>query len=116
MAKECLVTANNNIAAGDFKAAANRSYYCIFNTMRAVLALDSFDSKKHSGIISEFRRTYIKEAVFPSEFSDIIKEAFDTRGKSDYDDFYVISKDEVASQIENARIFLVAVEKYLADK
>jgi len=51
-AKECVVTANNNIVAGDFKAAANRSYYCIFNAMRAILALNSFDSKKHSGIIS----------------------------------------------------------------
>jgi hypothetical protein len=38
-----------------FETAANRSYYCIFNAMRAVLSLDRFDSKKHSGIIDAFR-------------------------------------------------------------
>jgi len=59
---------------------------------------------------------YIKQEAFPVEFSDIIKEAFNARGKSDYDDFFIISKDEVAEQIENARIFLAAVEEYLADK
>lgn len=28
------------------KSSINRSYYCIFHAMRAVLALDKFDSKK----------------------------------------------------------------------
>jgi len=115
-ASECLVTAGNNMAASDYKAAANRSYYCIFSAIRAVLALDGFDSKKHSGIISEFRRGYIKTGAFPIEFSDMIKEAFNARGKSDYDDFFVISKTEVMEQIENARVFLAAVEEYLSDK
>ncbi|MBU2507347.1 MAG: HEPN domain-containing protein [Bacteroidetes bacterium] len=29
----------------------NRSYYAIFHAVRAILAFDKFDSKKHSGII-----------------------------------------------------------------
>ena len=32
---------------------------------------------------------------------------------SDYDDYYVISKDEVVRQIENAKVFLAAVEAYV---
>jgi uncharacterized protein (UPF0332 family) len=54
MAKECLEVAEREKEAGAFKTSANRSYYCIFHSMRAVLALDSFDSNKHSGIIAAF--------------------------------------------------------------
>jgi uncharacterized protein (UPF0332 family) len=81
--------------------------------MRAVLAIDTFDSKKHSGIISMFRQKYIKTGIFAAEFSDVIENAFSIRNKSDYDDFFVISKEEVTQQIANARVFLEAVENYI---
>ena len=99
--------------AGSYKGAANRSYYCQFHTMRAVLAIDGFDSKRHSGIISEFQRRYIKTGVFHKEFSRLIEAAFDVRNSSDYKDFFVISKEDVAEQIKNAKTFLAAVEAYL---
>jgi uncharacterized protein (UPF0332 family) len=41
------------------------------------------------------------------------RQAYDNRGKSDYDDFYVISKAETADQIENAKIFLATVDTYI---
>jgi uncharacterized protein (UPF0332 family) len=98
------------------ETAANRSYYCIFSAMRAVLALDRFDSKKHSGVISAFQKNYIKTAFFPKSFSDIIENAFEIRLESDYDDFYLVSKTAVAEQAENAKTFLDAVEKYVAER
>ena len=98
------------------ETAANRSYYCIFSAMRAVLALDGFESKKHSGVIAAFRKDYIRTGVFPADFSDIIKDAFDIRLDSDYEDFYLVSKAEVADQVENAGIFLEAVEKYVSER
>ena len=115
-ARECLQTAEVVIAAGLFKAAANRSYYCIFHAMRAVLALDRFDSKKHSGVISAFRKNYVKTGVFTADISDIIRISFTVRNESDYEDFYVISKEKVTTQLDNAKTFLSAVEEYLAPK
>jgi len=112
-ARECLNDALLSINAGSYKNAANRSYYCIFHSMRAVLALEKFDSKKHSGIIDEFRLKYIKTEIFPKEFSNIIRDAFTVRNKSDYDDFYLISKSDVIDQTENATVFLTAVETYI---
>jgi len=84
--------------------------------MRAVLALEKVDSKKHSGIISAFRQRYIKTEIFPMSFSDIIKDAFEVRIDSDYLDFYVVSRDAVTAQIDNARVFLTAVENYINTK
>jgi len=112
-ANECLQAA---LAAIDFKTAANRSYYCIFHAMRAVQALDRFDSRKHSGVIDNFLKDYIRTAVFPQEFSKIIQSAFRVRLESDYEDFYVISRSKVTSQVENAKAFLEAVEKYVGER
>jgi uncharacterized protein (UPF0332 family) len=67
-ARECLRDAEQSISIGSFAASANRSYYCVFHAMRAVMALDGFDSKKHSGIISEFQCCYIKKESFGKIF------------------------------------------------
>jgi uncharacterized protein (UPF0332 family) len=111
--RECLSDAVDDVEKGSYKSAANRSYYCIFHAMRAVLAIDGFDSKKHSGIISAFQQRYVKTGIFPAQFSRMIDGAFDTRGDSDYLDFYIISKETVIRQVENARTFLDAVEAYI---
>ena len=98
---------------GDYKTAANRSYYAVFFAMRAVLALDGYDSKKHSGVIAEFRKSYIKTGIFPPELSDTISSLFNVRASSDYDDFYLISKEKVTEQFEKAVSFVDCIEAYL---
>ena len=84
--------------------------------MRAVLALDSYDSKKHSGIISEFRLRYIKTKIFESSISDMIGDTFEIRNMSDYEDMYIVSKSATLIQIQNAEKVVNAVEKYLKDE
>lgn len=115
-AKDCLNSARVLLAADDYKGAANRSYYAVFHAMRSVLAFDEIDMKHHSGIVSEFRRLYIKTGVLDKSLSPIITVLFDIRQESDYDDFFVISKAEVEEQIANAEIFLNEIQKYLDTK
>jgi uncharacterized protein (UPF0332 family) len=115
-ALQCIKSAQLLADADDYKGAANRSYYGIFHCMRAVLATDQVDFAKHSGVSSYFRREYIKTGIIEAEYSDIIREAFDYRGDSDYDDFYVISKEEVTEQIENAWRFYDRINKFLEEK
>ena len=81
--------------------------------MRSVLAFDGFDSKKHSGIIAEFQRLYIKNGVFDKEMSVIIKKLLQARTSSDYDDFFAISKEDTINQFYDAQQFVAAVEAYL---
>lgn len=69
--------------------------------------------KHHSGIISEFRRRYIKTGTLDTELSDIITAAYDLRTDSDYNDFYVVSKRDVSEQVESAESFLDAIQSYL---
>ena len=108
--------ARNNIALEDFYTAANRSYYAIFNAMRALLNLESKDFKRHSGVIAEFRRDFIKTGVLPPELSDIIRDSFKLRNASDYDDFYIVSKEKVKEQTENAAYFVETVKRCLMER
>lgn len=116
LAKERIAYANEIMLLGDYKTVANRSYYAVFAAMRAVLALDGFDSKKHSGVIAEFRKNYLKTELLPKELSPIIDGLVEIRQGSDYDDFYIISKEEVAEQLENSKRFILEVEKFLKTK
>lgn len=116
IAKERLAFADDILAIGDYKTVANRSYYAVFSAMRAVLALQGFDSKKHAGVIAEFRRQYIKSGILPRELSGLLDGLVEIRQGSDYDDFYVISKEEVTQQLQNAARFVDAVEQYLLKK
>jgi len=111
--KDCLNAAKKLIEQQCYKDATNRSYYAIFHSMRSVLILDGIDMKHHSGIISEFRRLYIKSGIFDVKLSEIISLLFDARTESDYDDFYVVLKSEAEQQVQNAEIFVIAVGEYL---
>jgi len=115
-AAECLRDAEDDIAKSAFKSAANRSYYCIYHSIRSVLALDRFDSKKHSSVINAFSMNYIKTKIFPLEYSKVIGNAFRVRNNSDYDEFYAVSKSEVLTQVENARKLLMAVKEYIGGR
>ncbi len=114
-AKEDIATAQRNFESGDYRAANNRAYYAIFHSLRSVLALDEFDSKKHSGIISEFRKRYIKEGIFDVEISKMIEKAFEIRNESDYDDMFIAVKSDTEKQIQNAKYVIEKINDYLTE-
>ena len=64
-----------------YKASVNRSYYAVFHAMRAVTAMDGFDSSKHSGIIAYFNKNYVKTGVFDKDISKRIDTVYRLREK-----------------------------------
>lgn len=81
--------------------------------MRAANIIKGFDSSKHSGVIAFFNKEYIKNGIMEKSMSVIIKNSSFLREKSDYDDFFIASKKDAEAQLQNAKIFLDAVERYL---
>ena len=112
-AKEMLVASEENLNIEQYRTSLNRSYYAIFHAMRAVNILEGYDSSKHSGVIAYFTQTFLKTERLDRGLSKIIKEASYLREKSDYDDFYIASKDEAKNQLENAEDFLKKIREYL---
>lgn len=116
MAKSDLNAARVLYSAKEFRAAVNRSYYAIFHSLRAVLALDGFDSSKHSGIIAYFNQHYVKTEAFDKKLSKLISSAFRLREKADYQDFYIVTAQEAEGQIEVAEQVIAKIEAYLSDR
>lgn len=112
-ATEELSTAELLLKNGMFRSSINRSYYSIFHAIRAVNALDGFDSSKHSGVISHFNQEYVKTGLIPKEASKLIRHASELREQADYEDFYLATEEEAKETYEGAELFLKAVRKYL---
>lgn len=98
------------------KGASNRSYYSIFHAIKAILALDQIDFKKHSSVIAYFNKEYISKEIFPRELGKRVSEARFFREKSDYVDFYIVTKEECQTQINTAKLMIEKVEKYINEK
>lgn len=113
-AKEDLETAEDNLMNGKYRASINRSYYAVFHALRAITALDQFDSGKHSGIIAFFNQQYVKTGRFDKAVSKLVDSCFRLREKADYDDFFLAAKEDAVRQFEKAKQVLLVVEQYVA--
>ena len=109
-AKNLLTQAELMLTNLQYDGSINRSYYAIFNAVRAVLALVRVDSRSHQGVISYFDRYFVKPGVFEKKFSKIVHSAFDTRQDTDYEDFYVPSESDAQEQYDNATRFIREIE------
>lgn len=111
-----LDTSKELLKTQKYKASVNRSYYAIFHALRAVTALDDFDSSKHSGIIAFFNKTYVKEGIFDKEISKLIDTAYRLREKADYQDFYVVSREQAEDQIAKAETVINTIRPYIEER
>ena len=113
-AEAVLETAKRLLDDEDYASANNRAYYSIFHAMRAVIALDGEDYKKHSAVIARFSEKYLKTDVLPREFGKLVSNASRIRNRSDYQDFYICSIDDTKALVAGAEKFLESVKNYLA--
>ena len=115
-ASEMLATARRDMNAEDYASANNRAYYCIFHAMRAVIALNGEDYKKHSAVIARFTMNYLKTEILPRDYGKLISNASLIRSRSDYEDFYICSIEDTQKLVEGAEDFLRSVNAYLHGK
>ena len=111
--KDDLETAESNLKDHRYSASVNRAYYAIFHALRAITALDQFDSGRHSGIIAYINYHYVKTGIFDKQFSKLIDASFRLREKADYEDFYVVTNEEAQFQLEKSKAIVSTVEAYL---
>ena len=115
-AKENFEEAEILYRANKFKGANNRAYYCIFHSIKAVLALEPIDFKRHKDVIGYFNKNYVNTEVFPKDIGKRIVKSSKVREDSNYDDEYSVDSEKTMIQIETAKELIELVEKYLNDK
>lgn len=114
-ASEKLLSAKLLLEAGQYKDSIGRSYYAVFTAIRAVLASRQIDFSKHTGVIAFFQKEYIKTGIFDKKYSKYIQQAFQIRNSCDYDDFYIVSKQDAQEQYERA-VELLDVVRIFVEK
>lgn len=99
-----------------YKDAINRCYYAAFYAIKAVLALEKIDFKRHKDVVAYFNKAYVASDIFPREIGRKLGRLKRERECSDYDDFYVASLYDAQEQIQIAELIIDEVQKYLEKK
>ncbi|MBI5235242.1 MAG: HEPN domain-containing protein [Deltaproteobacteria bacterium] len=112
-AKERLHSSESLLAAGDYADSIGRSYYAVFTSARAVLAIQGVDSKRHSGVIALFNEHYIKTGLLSKDVYRIISGAKAKRERAEYEDYVEFSRFEAEDQLVKAKEFVRHIEDAL---
>ena len=91
----------------------NRSYYAVFYGVRAVLALESIDFKRHKDVVAYFNKEFVATGKFPGEMGRRLARLKMKREESDYNDFFIASADEAKSTDGVCRIY-TAINKEIS--
>lgn len=111
-AKSDLQSANILMKEGEYRGANNRAYYAIYHAISAVHALDGKSYKRHKDTLGNFNKDYVRTGIFPKTFGRRIAQAEEIRHASDYDDFYIATKEKAEEQIETAKELIDLIEAY----
>ena len=82
----------------------------------SVLSIFGITNVHAEGNMTITNKEYVKTAVFPREIGRKIAQAEEIRHASDYDDFYIASKEESEQQISVADEFIILAEKYCLEQ
>ena len=96
-----------------YKSANNRAYYSIFHSIKAVLALEPIDFKRHKDVIAYFNQHYISTEIFPKKIGRKVSIASKIREDSYYDDVFVVKSQITQEQIETAKELIELVKEYI---
>ena len=112
-AKNDLKSARALFAIEDYRGANNRAYYSIFHSIKAVLALEPIDFKRHKDVLAYFNKNYINKEIFPRMMGRKIQNASAIREDSDYDDEFIVDADKTNEQLKTAEELIELVDKYI---
>ena len=112
-AVETLEVAKELYASGKFRDSNNRSYYAAYYAIKAIYTKRGLDFKKHKTLLANFNKEYVATEIFPREIGRKISTLALIREQSDYNDFYMASKQESQQQVEIAEELITLVREYL---
>ncbi len=99
-----------------YKDTINRCYYAAFYAIKAVLALEEIDFRRHKDAVAYFNQNYVATNIFQREIGKQLGRMKRKREASDYDDFYVASYTEALEQYEAAEMIVKNIKEFLKKK
>lgn len=115
-AKEDLIASKALYDLKLYKSSNNRAYYSIFHSVKAILALEPIDFKRHKDVIAYFNKNYVHTEIFPRSMGRKISDASRIREDSDYDDEFVVKEEDTLLQIQTAEELINLAQKYIENQ
>lgn len=112
-ANEALRGARILLEEGELYGAVSRIYYAVFHAAKAMLYSKGFKAKSHSGLRALFGEHIIKPGIMSREYSDTLRDVFDSRQLSDYEVYAEFDRYEVGTLADKAERFLKGVSDLL---
>ena len=103
------------IESGYWYAAANRMYYACYYMTSALLLKNGQSAHTHGGIIGLFGLHFIKTGIIPGDLGKFYSQLFELRQTGDYDDWKVVTENDVKPLIPTAALFLDTLEKLIRE-
>lgn len=114
-AREELITAEELLQNGRFRAAVSRAYYAVFYMASAALFARAQARAKHSGVESAFAQFLVKPGDIEPEYSRIYQQARRQREDVDYAETPHIDESSVRQTVVDAARFVSRIEQFLRD-
>jgi uncharacterized protein (UPF0332 family) len=105
-AAEALASARLELAEGHAGFAVNRLYYACFYAVTALLLTSGKQFARHSAVLSEFNRAYVKTGPMDVAWSRFYQKLFADRQESDYVPMTTFEPADVAQRLEQAESFV----------
>jgi uncharacterized protein (UPF0332 family) len=115
-ANEALQDAELLLAAGRYRATANRLYYAAFYAAVAVLLTRRLQYAKHSAVIAFFDREFIRSGQLPREYSRTLHRAFHERQQDDYLPFVQPDADEIKLLLTDVQALVAGLRDYVMEQ
>lgn len=112
-ARSSLTAAKKLLEESLFAESISRSYYAMFYAAKALLLLDGIDVSKHSAVAAAFGRGYAKTGKIDPRYHRMLLDGFEWRQKSDYDIYWLATREMAERCRQDAEAFVAQAEKTL---
>jgi uncharacterized protein (UPF0332 family) len=115
-ADDALASAKLEFEQGHVSFTVNRLYYSCFYAVTALLLKDGKQFTRHSAVMSEFNRAYVKTNRIDIKWGKLYQKLFDDRQEGDYIPTVKFDDSEVSEQIKLAESFLSIVRNLVSSQ
>ena len=113
--RETWVEAKGIMESKYWYASANRMYYACYYMVSALLMKHGHSAHTHGGVIGLFGQHFIKTGIISAELGKFYSQLFELRQTGDYDDWKVVTEDDIMPLVPTAEVFLDTLENLILE-
>lgn len=98
---------------GMFSTAANRLYYSFYYAASALLLSKGVETHRHSSLQSMMHLHFVKPGLMTFEDGLLMRQLFNQRQESDYDDFVVVTQEDLEPLVTKTKLLLDKIKSLI---